>query len=132
MQTLNAKFSKTAIGTNAFADQRIKIYQLFGKMSLEKPLLGHGLMAGLKYDGDLNDTELQNINLGIRTPHNIHLQIIFDLGSVGAVPILMSLLGRFGVGTHLVIHGEASAAWFVVNLVLAGLALSILLSGASI
>ena len=41
-------------------------------------------MAGVKYDGDLNDTKLQEIHLGIRTPHNIHLQIIFDLGFAGA------------------------------------------------
>ena len=61
-------------------------------MSLEKPLVGHGLMAGLKYKDDASYTELQNINLGIRTPHNIHLQVIFDLGSVGAVLILMSFI----------------------------------------
>ena len=77
-------------------------------------------MAGLKYKDDASYTELQNINLGIRTPHNIHLQVIFDLGSVGAVLILMSFIWpvwRWHTSGN---YGEAFAAWLVVSLVLAG------------
>lgn len=120
MQTLNANLRKTAISANASADQRIKIYQLFGRMSLEKPLLGHGLMAGVKYDGDLNDTKLQEIHLGIRTPHNIHLQIIFDLGFAGAALFLMSFIWPVWRWYSLDNYGQAFAALFAVNLVLAG------------
>ena len=64
-------------------------------------------------------TELQNINLGIRTPHNIHLQVIFDLECWGCAHF--NELHLSGLRWHTSgNYGEAFAAWLVVSLVLAG------------
>ena len=92
MEAFKTEIRKTSIGAKVSLDQRVEIYQLFGKISFEKPLFGHGLTAGVKYDGDVPDKKFQGIYLGYRTPHNVHLQIIFDLGFTGAVLFLMSFI----------------------------------------
>ena len=120
MQTLNAEMRKTGIDTKSSLDHRIIIYQLFGKMSLEKPLFGHGLMAGVKYNGDVSDTKLQVIYPGFRTPHNIHLQIIFDIGFVGAVLFLMTFIWPVWRWHSSGNCGQVFAALLAVSLVLAG------------
>lgn len=81
----------TSLGKKASPDQRILIYQLFGTLSLNKPLLGHGLMAGVKHKSSSQNAEHDGIYQGIRSPHNIHLQIIFDLGFIGAAITLIAI-----------------------------------------
>ena len=116
--TLNTNIKKTSIGTRAAPDLRIKIYQLFGTMSLEKPLFGHGLMAGVKYQGKMPDTNSHRVYLGVRTPHNVHLQILFDLGFVGATLLLMSFI--WPIWRWQRNHSLAFPALLALSLVLAG------------
>ena len=83
---------ETSLGMKSSLDTRIKIYKLFSSLSQERPLLGHGLMAGVKYKKEAPNTDFDGIYASIRTPHNLHLQIIFDLGAMGAILVLLGLL----------------------------------------
>lgn len=68
-------------------DIRINLYRFFGGEVLNRPLLGHGLAAGVKLKAA--GIEFKDIKEGIRSPHNIQLQTLFDIGYVGAVLMLL-------------------------------------------
>lgn len=69
---------------------RLQIYKFFGEQISKRPILGHGLEAGVKYVAP--NIDYQKIDTGVRTPHNVFLQIIFDLGYLGAALTLLVLL----------------------------------------
>ena len=83
-KTFTTNIEQTSFGARSAMDLRKRIYELFGLMSIEKPIFGHGLMAGVKYNGEMPSIDLRGITTDIKTPHNVHLQIIFDLGAIGA------------------------------------------------
>ena len=83
-KTFTTNIDQTSFGARSSMDTRKRIYELFGLMSIEKPIFGHGLMAGVKYNGEMPSIDLRGITTEIKTPHNVHLQIIFDLGAIGA------------------------------------------------
>lgn len=83
-KTFTTNIEQTSFGARSAMDIRKRIYELFGLMSIEKPIFGHGLMAGVKYNGEMPSIDLRGITTKIKTPHNVHLQIIFDLGAIGA------------------------------------------------
>ena len=120
MEALKTEVRKTSVGAKVSFDHRLEIYRLFGKISFEKPLFGHGLTAGVKYKGDVPDTKFQSIYIGHRTPHNVHLQIIFDLGFTGAVLFLMSFIWPVWSWHRSDNYGQTFAALLVISLVLAG------------
>ena len=85
------KLSNTTLGQKTSPSVRLRVYQFFGGISSEKAVLGHGLMSGVKYEGDEQSREYNGLPLHIRTPHNIHLQILFDTGFVGAGLLMLFL-----------------------------------------
>ena len=120
MESVQTDLKETSIGERSGIEERIQIYQLFGTMAIERPLFGHGLMSGVKFQGALPKMDLQSIYLDIRSPHNTHLQIIFDLGAVGAILMLVSLIWpiwRWHISGN---HSQALAALLAVALVLEG------------
>ena len=120
LETVKAYVKTTPISAQSAGDLRIEIYQLFGSMSLKKPFFGHGLMAGVKYNGALSDEPQNSIRGDIRTPHNLHLQIVFDLGAVGTALLLLSFiwpLWRWHISGR---HDMATSALLLVSLVLVG------------
>ena len=83
----NATFSK-----KISPEARLRLYQFFGYESSEKAVLGRGLMSGVKYEDDEQSRDYKGLELHIRSPHNIHLQVLFDTGFVGAVLLLLFLI----------------------------------------
>jgi O-antigen ligase len=92
METVKGAMQETSIGSQTSANLRIKIYQLFGSLILEKPYRGQGLMAGVQFRGEESDMDRRGIHLGVRTPHNIQLQIIFDIGATGVALVFLSFI----------------------------------------
>lgn len=83
----------TASKNKTSFETRIDIYEFFADEILNRPLLGHGLEAGVKVT-DLN-IDSGDIPRNIATPHSIHLQILFDIGYVGAILLLAAILSPF-------------------------------------
>lgn len=83
-------YAPSFLTENASVKLRLKIYQFFGEQALTRPALGHGLEAGVKYVAP--GINYQNIPEKVRTPHSVFLQIIFDLGYLGAALTLLVLL----------------------------------------
>ena len=121
LEQVKTEAKNTALGKKTSPDVRVRIYRLFSVLSLERPILGHGLMAGVKFEsadkGDYN-----GVWRAIRTPHNIHLQAIFDLGFIGTGLLLLALLLPIW---HLHKNGRHAAASCLL------LPLSIMLAGTS-
>lgn len=69
---------------------RLRIYEFFGDETLNRPILGHGLQAGIKFAAP--NVDYRGIPAPVRTPHSVHLQTLFDLGYVGAILMLLALL----------------------------------------
>lgn len=86
------KIEATSLGKKTAPDVRLEVYQLFSSLILNKPIFGHGFMAGVKYEGDMAGVDYEKVNLNVRTPHNAHLQTIFDTGFVGTALLLLALL----------------------------------------
>ena len=87
-----AKLSTTTLGQKTSPNARLKVYQFFGDVSSEKAVLGHGLMSGVKFEADGQSRDYKGLPSHIRTPHNIHLQVLFDTGFVGAGLLLLFLI----------------------------------------
>lgn len=92
LEQVSTAAKSTQLGQSTSPDTRLKVYQLFGALSLKKPIFGHGLMAGVKYENTTADLDYNGVWRGIRTPHNMHLQVIFDLGFIGAGVLLLAFL----------------------------------------
>lgn len=86
------KLSNTTLGQKTSPKTRISVYQFFGGISTEKPVLGHGLMSGVKYKDHEQNRDYKGFPRHIRTPHNIHLQVLFDTGFIGAGLLLLFLI----------------------------------------
>ena len=86
------KLSTSSLGKKTAANVRLRVYQFFGDVSSEKALLGHGLMSGVKYEDEKQSRDYHGLPRKIRTPHNIHLQVLFDSGFVGAGLFLLFLI----------------------------------------
>lgn len=86
------KLSNTTLGQKTSLNARLRVYQFFGGVSSEKAVLGHGLMSGVKYEGEEQSRDYKGLPRHIRTPHNIHLQVLFDTGFVGAGLLLLFLI----------------------------------------
>lgn len=72
---------------------RMNIYEFFANEILNRPFLGHGLETGIEVTEF--DIDSHVIPRGIATPHSIHLQILFDIGYVGAILMLIAILSPF-------------------------------------
>jgi O-antigen ligase len=120
METVHTNLIDTSMGQRSGIEERIKIYQLFGAMAIERPLFGHGLMSGVKFQGALPKMDLRSIYLDIRSPHNAHLQIIFDLGAVGAALLLISFIWPIWRWHTSGNHSQTLAALLAIALALEG------------
>ena len=87
---------ETSLGRKASPDARTSIYRAFSTQILVNPLFGHGLLTGNLYKDPSSNTELNHIPYGVRTPHNLHLQILFDIGFTGAFLMLIALIWPIG------------------------------------
>ena len=92
LQRVGNEVNATKIGKSTSPTTRIGVYQFFSDAALNKPLLGHGLLTGNLYNDPSSITDLNRVPYGIRTPHNLQLQILFDTGYVGAMLMLLALL----------------------------------------
>lgn len=91
--TLSAPLTKnlpTVLQQGASVKLRLKVYKFFGDQILTRPILGHGLEAGVKYAAP--NIDYQGVPQNIRTPHSILLQALFDLGYLGSALMLLALL----------------------------------------
>jgi O-antigen ligase len=91
--TLSAPLTKnlpTVLKQGASVKIRLKVYKFFGDQILTRPILGHGLEAGVKYTAP--NIDYQGVAQAIRTPHSILLQALFDLGYLGSALMLLVLL----------------------------------------
>jgi O-antigen ligase len=86
------KLSNTTLGKEVSPNERLLVYQFFGGVSSEKAILGRGLMSGVQYEDDEQSRDYKGLMRHIRTPHNIHLQVLFDTGFVGAGLLLLFLI----------------------------------------
>ena len=86
------KLSNTTLGQKASPNARLSVYQFFGAVSSEKAVSGRGLMSGVKYADDDQSLDYKGLPRHIRTPHNIHLQVLFDTGFVGAGLLILFLI----------------------------------------
>lgn len=89
------KLSNNSFSQKASSNIRLRIYQFFGNASSETAAFGHGLMSGVKYEDDDQSRNYKGLPRHIRTPHNIHLQVLFDTGFVGAGLLLLFLIFPF-------------------------------------
>jgi len=99
-------------------DSRSGIYKFFADKSMDKPVLGHGFFAGRIYKPDPWPAFLHPVLQDYLTPHNLQLQILFDLGYVGALLFIMlvGMLLHHGLNTLPAVSKPAlmaSAAAFV-------------------
>jgi len=91
--TLSVPLTKnlpTVLQQGASVKIRLKVYKFFGDQILTRPILGHGLEAGVKYTAP--NIDYQGVAQAIRTPHSILLQALFDLGYLGSALMLLVLL----------------------------------------
>ncbi len=79
------------LNTKTSSDIRLSAYSGFSEHVIRKPLFGYGLSSGVQYEGTHLSQHLQNIPLASKLPHNIHLQILFDIGFIGAFSFLLSV-----------------------------------------
>lgn len=120
MEKITQEIKSTSIGKATSPDMRLRVYGLFGALALKKPALGHGLMSGVKYETKGKQFDYRFVPLSARTPHNFHLQIIFDTGFIGAGLLLLALLWPIW---HLLKTGQTQTALSIL------LPLSVMMSG---
>jgi O-antigen ligase len=92
------------------AQQRILIWNEFARQTLEAPVLGHGFdMAAVLKPTIVGMAELPYVQTGKKVPadlkpfvaihpHNVYLQVWFELGAIGAALMLaagLTILARF-------------------------------------
>ncbi len=83
--------------SSAHARERIEIWHIFGQATLERPVMGAGIGASpvaafseTAKKLSLNQKQLEALNMG--HPHDLALQIWYELGFVGAVLLLLIIL----------------------------------------
>lgn len=74
--------SGTSINSTVSYEERSRIYNVYAEAAAEKPLFGHGFFKG-------------RTNNGEAAPHNVQLQILFDLGAAGALAFLAVLFSLY-------------------------------------
>ena len=75
---------------------RVEILDAYARKVIERPLIGHGVnssyVLGPKFDAAELDADGATPRGGMRQhPHNVYMQVWFELGAIGAV--LFSLIG---------------------------------------
>ena len=93
MTKITQEIKTTSVGKAASPDMRLRIYGLFGALAQEKPILGHGLMSGVRYKSKDKQLDYRYVPSFARAPHNFQLQTLFDTGFIGAGLLLLALLG---------------------------------------
>ena len=118
--SLQKEIKSSALASKASPNLRLKIYGFFGEQTLNKPILGHGLTAGIRYKSKGEPTDYRDIRQHVRTPHNIHLQVLFDTGFVGASLLLLALLWPIWRGLRAAHQPQAYLALLPICVVIAG------------
>jgi len=82
---------------------RLEILDAYAKKVLDRPMLGHGVnsayVLGPKFDADI-DNDGHRPKGGMRQhPHNVYMQVWFELGAIGALAFMacgLAILGAIG------------------------------------
>ena len=117
---LQKEIASNSLARKASPHLRLKIFGFFSEQALNRPILGHGLTTGIRYKSKDTDTDYKGIYLAHRTPHNIHLQILFDTGFVGASLLLLALLWPIWRGLKMAHQPQAYLALLPICVVIAG------------
>ena len=118
--SLQNEIKSSALASKASPNLRLKIYGFFGEQTLNKPILGHGLASSIKYKSQDTEIDYMAISQSIRTPHNMHLQILFDTGFVGASLLLLALLWPIWRGLRAAHQSQTYLVLLPICVVIAG------------